>query len=291
MAMEKLTLFNSQAILDNPQEEDYFEARYWNLKSLQDLVLQRLDVLEKDPSALPFCCVADIPESTIYEHLQEPSLTSRQLFYNQSTKELIVRLTPKYHSMFYHSLKNEIRDKLIALGVHKYDIAPYGATTTEGHSASREGDSGLKPLPECSGVAGCATLMIECVYSQKLSSLHPAVKWWLTEMDVNVVILINVNIMQQSIFLEVWKCVAIDPGVPGLAADHGNWQNRPATEPWAVSSTTISDGNRGFKASDCLSLQFSDVMIRQPSVPDQEITLTEKELAWWAWFIFHDMYS
>lgn len=289
MATERLTIFNKMASLDNPQEDDYFEVEYRDLKILQDLVLQRLDVLEQDPLAQPFCRVLDVPES-IYDHLQESGLTGGRLFYDRSTKELIVRLTPKYHSPFHHSLENEIRDKLIALGVPKYDISPYGASTTEGHSTSSQGDSGLKPLPERSGAANCDTLMIECVYSLGLPSLHHAAKWWLTETDVNVVILINVNVVQQSVFLEVWKCVAIDPEVPGLAVNHGNWQNRPTKEPRVVSSTTISNGARGVAASNCLSLQFSDVMIRKPPVPDQEITLTEKELELWAWAVFRDMY-
>lgn len=132
--------------------------------------------------------------------------------------------------------------------------------------------------------------MLECVYSQGLASLHHAAKWWLTETDVNIVILINVNVLKQSVFLEVWKRVSIDPEVPGLAEDHGNWQNRPTTEPGAIRSTTISNGARGVAASNCLSLRSSDVMIRKPPVPDQEITLTEKELELWAWAVFCDMY-
>lgn len=64
----------------------------------------------------------------------------------------------------------------------------YGTSTTKGHSASHESDSGIKPLPGRSGGReNCATLMNECVYSQMPSSLHPA-RWWLMETDFNVVI-------------------------------------------------------------------------------------------------------
>ena len=280
---EELITFDSKASPDSILEDDYFEARYRSITSLQDLVLERLDVLEKDPSSKPFCRVVDVPES-VYDQLQEPGLTGGRLFYDRRTRQLIVKLTPKYHTAFHLSLTNKISDKLTASGVSEYNIFPYGASSTEGHSASREGDSGLKPLPERAGGANCATLMVECVYSQRLSSLRPAAKWWLTETGVNVVILINVNVVQQSVFLEVWRRVAID----GFAVDDENW--RATSEPRAVSSTTISHGARGFAASGCLSLRFSDVMIREPPRPGQEITLTEKELARWAWAIFRDMY-
>ena len=62
-------------------------------------------------------------------------------------------------------------------------------------------------------------MIIACVYSERFSSLHPAANWWSTETGANVAILINFNVVQWSVFIEVWKRVAIDSEVPELDVD------------------------------------------------------------------------
>lgn len=102
------------------------------------------------------------------------------MFYDNTTKEPFITLIFNQDEKGIHiTLSNQIRDRLITIGIPKYNIPEYGSTRTQEISSSGQGDSGTKLLPERRGNNRIATLIVECGYTQKLSSLRSACRWWL----------------------------------------------------------------------------------------------------------------
>lgn len=102
------------------------------------------------------------------------------MFYDNTTEGLFITLMFNQDDKGIHLiLSNQIRDRLITIRTPNYNIPEYGSTRTQEISSSDQGDSGIKPLPERRGNNRIATLIVECGYTQKLSSLRSACRWWL----------------------------------------------------------------------------------------------------------------
>ncbi|KAH8424778.1 uncharacterized protein LDX57_002521 [Aspergillus melleus] len=246
---------------------------------------KNLEDLQTGRSCHQFIRVTDVPVAAFF-NLDRLGLGSR-LSYNTESQDLEIRLTPsRGHERAHRSFIRQIENKLSALCVPEDDMDPFiAATTYPGHSGYRQADSAILPLPERPGERDPPTLVILCGVSECLNELLREAKWWLTQTQppVNVVITIRLDLRPRTVIIEVWKLLSCSSDYCSGSSD--SLCPRSATE---VILTPEGDTNN-YRASRGISLQFRDIMPREPPVGGEEIVIPEQDLENWARMIFERM--
>jgi hypothetical protein len=209
-----------------------------------------------------------------------------RLTYYIDTDLLIVKVPTAEHEQAHISLFDEVNEKLRGMGLSKRSMWGCGATTYDGFSSSKEGDSSYKPKWCRAGKGTWPTLVFEAGLSETLAKLRTDAEWWLTNSkgEVKITITISIKPAQKSLWIEKWCLQPRTPAAPVTSAN--------APVPTKIQELTIIQnppiptppGNIATYAvtGAPLILDFDKLLLRAPVLPEGDVIFTAADLQAWA---------
>jgi hypothetical protein len=201
------------------------------------------------------------------------------------TDLLIFKVPTIAHEIAHFTLSDEVNRKLEGIGLAKQSLCPCGATTYDGFSSSKEGDSSYKPK--------CRTreddwpvLVVEAGVSETLARLRVDADWWLTNSNGEVKIIVIIWIVRavKSLVIEKW---CLQPRTPAAPATRANVligakiqeltiiQNPPIPPPQGTIPIYAVTGAP-------LILEFEKLLLRAPVPPACDVIFTTADFQAWA---------
>lgn len=246
-------------------------------KCLEGLIAQRTTAFAKGASKEQYTLIRNVPRD-VFEKLL---LRSVRLHYDYESGDLVAKLMPSpEHNEPPAILTDCIRAKTMRMGLDMFKLHPTTTNRYSGAFSAKEGDAGLKPIPERGRKDDWPTLVIECGVSESLPRLRIDAQWWLMNSSggVRIVIVISFNPTAEEFFLEKWQL-----GLPS-GLNTRTRSNPGHREPCSTASTNISreatTGN--FVASSELVIEFAELFLRPPVSPEENLVFTRDDLARWA---------
>ncbi|KAL7795415.1 hypothetical protein V8C37DRAFT_408783 [Trichoderma ceciliae] len=196
----------------------------------------------------------------------------RLSLYTAKSRMLIVKFPTGFQETAHRHLDLSTASKMDRMGLLE-SWALLGGTTYREISnemliSSGEGDSVCRPRSARPSKRGWPTLVIECGYSQTVSSLRAKAHWWFqtSNFDVKIVLLLKLNETSESILIEKWK-------TPQPPVRRGATMTRIAAvmQPQCVHTISIArnpdrfSNNRYSVYSGPLRLEFKDLFLREPT--------------------------
>ncbi|KAF1808007.1 hypothetical protein P152DRAFT_406313 [Eremomyces bilateralis CBS 781.70] len=217
---------------------------------------------------------------------------------------LIIKLMPSAeHEIAHLSLAEDLILELNRMGLRKRTFIPIGGTKFNRPNSSKEGDSAYKPASR-DWKDDWPTIVIESGLSEGLDRLRIDAQWWLSNSrgDVRIVIIISIMPPQKRLYIEKW-CLSPAPAHPVTRA-HPNpnppvptnmqtitiTQNQAASPnptgqsaPTAQPTITIQQGASSYAVNGSpLILEFQDLILRPPVLPEDDVVFTAADLSDWA---------
>lgn len=247
------------------------------IECLECSIAERFTAFAQGASKEQYTLIRNVPRD-VFENLL---LRSVRLHYDYESGDLIAKLMPSpEHNEPPAILSDCIRAKTTRMGLDMFKLHPTTTNRYSGASSAKEGDAGLKPIPERRRRDDWPTLVIECGVSEGLPRLRIDAKWWLMDSSggVRIVIVISFNPTAEEFFLEKWQL-----GLPS-GLDARTRSNPEHREPCSTASTHISRGatTGNFVASSELVIEFAELFLRPPVPPEQDLVFTRDDLARWA---------
>lgn len=246
------------------------ETGFNGIESLITLITQKETEFAKGILKDQYVLIQNVPRDT-FENLHLPST---RLHYDYESGDLIVKFMPSAaHNCPPMLLTGLIRIKATEMG---FDMFKLRSTTTnryEGASSTKEGDGGLKPIPERKRANDWPVLVIECGVFESLPRLRIDAGWWLVNStgQVRTVIVISFDRAAEKFRLEKWQ----------LGSSNGpDARARPNHRPCSTAFIDISReaASDSFTASNQLVSGFQELFLRQPFHPETDIVFTKADL-------------
>ena len=164
------------------------------------------------------------------------------------------------------------------MGLDEYKLYPTGSVMYKGNSCRKQGDSGVKPVPERAKELDWPTLVVECGVSENIRDLRADSNWWLTDSkgDVKIVILVLMDLEGRALAIEKRQLVADSTSQPTQI-----WSTQEFCTPATTARFDISWDVAGanFVASDPLTIEFENILLRPPVLPEEDRVFTGRDLA------------
>lgn len=169
--------------------------------------LSKLGQEEEEPEYVVFSCV---PPSTIDEMVERPQLwggVCMRMFYSADFRKLIVKLPKPPHETVSRGFESLIREEAKRQGVRQ-DLISKGSETIKQSPYAKEADSAWGPRRQIPGHDNkWPTLVLEVGLSENLHRLHIDLKWWFSNSQgqVKVVLVVSIQQKEPKVVLERWE--------------------------------------------------------------------------------------
>lgn len=241
---------------------DIPEFTFANIEGLRKYVAVNGKALDEGGSKAQYHVVHGVPAS-VFDDIERTGLAGARLCYDHDKNDLIVKLMPSLrHDAAHLILIKAIETRVLQMGLDEFKLYPTGTTTYKGDSGAKQGDSGVKPVPEREDESDWPTLMVECGVSENIRELRADSNWWLTNStgDVKIVMLVSVNLEGRTLAIEKRQ----------LVADSTSASTRIDIS-WDVTGTD-------FVVSDSLTIEFESILLRPPVLPEEDLVFTRQDL-------------
>ncbi|EPE03021.1 dead deah box dna helicase [Ophiostoma piceae UAMH 11346] len=269
-------------------------------------VFARLANLAKDEDTL---VVGDVSPSSFraLEAERDRRCQHFRLFYQPDTECVVVTVPNLQHSQMHIIMYEFIRDTMVTMGVHR-GWRPIGDTTfNTANGSSGQGDSAGSPKAG-RNADDWPTLVVEAGFSQTLPSLRAKMRWWFAASHhrVKVVILIKMQLTQETLHIEKWLEMV---GRPGATATRS--ATRSATRAGLAVLQPICNqaidlewtGPRPIRQTPAqgrlphlfrvtggpLVIEFADIFLRAPAAGEHDIVISDQNLQLYASEIWEDL--
>ena len=183
---------------------------------------------------------------------------------------LIVKVMPSaVHETLHGILNREIIIKAAGMGLGQ-ELRPMGATRYQGRYSAKEADSAMKPSILRPGRDSWPSIVIEAGVSEGLMRLRTDARWWLTNSDgdVKIVVLLCFYRNTRTILVEVWKMMRTQREI----------RTRVIVTDMPTRTQSIELG--AGVVTGTLTIPFEDVMLRGAVMPhEHDFEFSVPELA------------
>lgn len=240
--------------LKNLPPEDVSEYKYVDSEVMQKIIAQ-----EKKQHII----FADISESTINE--LEEQIPGR-IDYNKKLHILLLTIPESPHEICAQAFGGIMTDQAMENQVRR-QLNSRGATQQETSDRLKEPDLSWGPrfLPPDRSLEW-PTVVLEVGYSETRAKLQQDMSFWLNKSDESVLMAISIDIKRPSgdIYICSWE-----RGIPSPAD--------PEPQPLKLQEIKISPTKPASYTGDPLKIQFSKLLLRQPSPPAENDFVFSKE--------------
>jgi len=190
--------------------------------------------------------------------------------YEEIDETLIIKLMPStVHEYSHRQLSERTMIQIIStMGIDTDTLEPLGSARFKAPHSSKEADSCF--LPESRNPkTDWPTLVFEAGVSESLTRLQVDARWWLSNSndEVKIVILIAINTSVPSIVVQKWQMAKAEQrGVTTVIPQQ--------TQELLITPNSL-DGAP-------LILEFEKVFLRPPVAPEEDIVFTAPLLTKWA---------
>jgi hypothetical protein len=200
-----------------------------------------------------------------------------RMTYHTDTNILIVKVPTAEHEHIHRLLAHEVNEKLREMGLPKRSMRDCGATTFDGFSSSKEGDSSYKPKWCRLRKKDWPTFVIEAGVSESLAELRTDAAWWLhnSSGEVKIVIIILIRPAQKSILIEKW---CLQPRAPTAPATRANPPIAAKIQELSIISTSADNTTTYTVTGAPLILEFEKLLLRAPVPPEGDVIFTAADL-------------
>jgi hypothetical protein len=173
-----------------------------------------------------------------------------RITYYKDPNLLIVKMPSLKHESAHFWFCTQFILKVVNMGISPFELCPVGATTYHDRISSKEGDSGYKPSSRKDGT-DWPTIMIESGFSESLRHLRNDAKWWLTNSqgEVKIVVIISIQPVDKKLHLETWELTLPHEGRPVTRSTQAYTPNHPATQTTSISSAAPNNPATGTKSN------------------------------------------
>jgi hypothetical protein len=186
---------------------------------------------------------------------------------------LIIKVPTPEHEAVTRTFSYDFMDQIRQMGLtERRDFKDMGATTYRGTSTSKEADSCFRPLAFRPNRLDWPTLVFEVGVSESLRKLRNDARWWLANSGglVKIVHIFHINRGSRTILIEKWECT------PATVTPAIRSNRPPAQIPTQIQTITIDQN--GVTGRLPLVLHFQNLLLRQPTPPEQDVTYTAQDL-------------
>ena len=267
--------------LEGLEHIDIYQPK--NITQILEAIKSQADKLVAEKSSQQYLVFSGITRSDLakLDHVR-PKYTRATYYWDINL--LIVKLMPSgKHESVHVNFGLSIIEKVIRMGMSRRDLRGSGATTFEGLSSSKEGDTSFKP-PCRDYEADLPTIVIEAGLSESVAKLRCDANWWLAQPGRNggkvmIVVTISIKLKDKSLQFEKWEN-ALAPARPITRAN----PNPSIQVPTMIQQITIRPNATGAITPNevtgaPLVLDFEKIFLRQPVAPQADFIFTANELA------------
>jgi hypothetical protein len=219
---------------------------------------------------------------------------TRFCYYNKS-KDLVIKMVTARHEGAHNTLADELRDALRDMGLPKRDIVPVGAARFPGFRRKMEGDSSFKPRTRDQR-DDWPSIVFECGLSESLANLRDDARWWLTDSQGAVKIVVIVLVSEKTMKLQVEKWVTATATATSRPATRAHPNPNSSQVPMAETVITITRNTSApttgapqpapppqYTVTGApLLLEFEKILLRPPVAPESDVIFTKADLESWA---------
>ena len=206
----------------------------------------------------------------LLDKIDDLHIKSARLEHHPDGRLLIVKVMPSaVHETLHLMLSRDILFKARDMGLGE-ELRPVGATRYNGRFAAKEADSAMKPRSLRPAKDAWPTIVIEAGVSERLMRLRTDARWWLSNSDgdVKIVLLLCFYRNDRRILVEVWQ----------MRQMQREMRNRVVTTHVPTRTQSIELG-AGVVAGT-LTIPFQDAMLRGAAAPhEQDFVFSAQELA------------
>jgi len=197
---------------------------------------------------------------------------------------LIIKVPTTAHEVVAETFKVVLLERFIQMGVPHRERVGLGATRFTGTSTiSKEADGAFKPSTLRPYEMDWPTLVLEVGDSESLPKLRNDAKWWLSnsEGSVNIVLIFHINQGAKSILIEWWETTsALTSRSITRSTAQSNGNQPPAQIPTQMQAITVNPN--GVITGVPLTLDFHQIFLRQANPPEHDIVVTAQDLRDWS---------
>jgi hypothetical protein len=251
---------------------------FTEITNLQEIVDAQIEELQSWESDQQFVIFDHVTEAVLDEidHEREHGRVAKctRMTHYTDTNLLIIKLMPSVpHEEAHLCLAGELPLRAQAMGVHKRELRPVGASRFRGNSSSKEGDSAYKPRSTRIRNTYWPTIVFEAGLSESLGQLRLDANWWLrnSEGDVKIVVIISLQKALSRVSIEKWELTPSNPARPRTRANQET--------PTRVQEITINPNN---VTGAPLVLDFQKIFLRPATTPETNFIFTAQELSTFA---------
>jgi hypothetical protein len=229
-------------------------------------------------------------EYLVFQHVTEANFAEfeKQRFkihkglrvtYCADINTLIIKVpTPEHESAIY-KISTDFASRFTRMGLSDItDLKGLGASTYKGLSVRKEADSCWRPLATRPHPMDWPTLIVEVGVSQTLRMLRNCAKWWISNSQgqVKIVLLVKLNRAQRAIHIEKWECTTVTPRY-NTRSNHLPTLTATQIQTFDINANGVVTGD-----PPPLILHFQNILLRQPIPPEQDLIYTTQDLQGWA---------
>lgn len=160
------TTTSASVVMDMP------EHTFSTAEDLKKYITTQARLHQGGKSPAQYHAVHSVPPS-VFDNIDKNGLAGARLKYDYNTNDLIIKLMPSLrHDATHLILIKAIETRVLQMGVDEYRLFPTGSTTYKGNSSGKQGDSGVKPVPERKGESAWPTLVVECGVGENINQLR-----------------------------------------------------------------------------------------------------------------------
>ena len=186
---------------------------------------------------------------------------------------LIIKVPTPEHERVAGIFAEEVTTWRVRMGLTRQDFGSFRSTKFRGTSTSKEADECFRPGARPHRLDS-PTLVFEVGVSESLPKLRNDARWWLSNSQglVRIVLIFHVNRGSRAILIEKWECTP-------AARTYAIRSNRPPAQIPTQMHTITIDSN-GITATPALPLvlHFQNLLLRQPTPPEQDLIFTAQDL-------------
>lgn len=215
---------------------------------------------------------------------------TRFCYYNE-TKDLVIKMVTVKHECAHNMLATMLQNRLLLMGLPEFSLIPLGAARFQGIRRNKEGDSTFKPSTRNQDT-DWPSIVFECGLSESLAMLRHDAKWWLTDSQdaVKIVVIISVTRRAKTLQVEKWVDATAhrlttrahpDPSAPVPTAEavititgNASAPTTGAPQPAPPSQYTVTGAP--------LLLELEKLLLRPPVASESDVIFTEAALESWA---------
>ena len=206
----------------------------------------------------------------LLEKIDALHIRCARLEHHPDGRLLVVKVMPStVHETLHVILNREIMFKARDMGLGQ-ELKPVGGSRYNGRYSAKEADSALKPKSLRRGKDAWPTIVIEAGVSERLMRLRTDARWWLSNSDgeVKIVVILCFYRNTRTILVEVWQMRPTQREIRTRVI--------MTDVPTRTQSIELGAG----VVTGMLTIPFEDVMLRDAAGPhEQDFVFTAQELA------------